>query len=96
MQGAVELCTWLIAHGSHPELLSMGNATLQSTLSLQIKRLLPGLPACRPAPAPLRFSSPSSLARAKVLPQGPPLTPWTLHRSPWVIQRCFSTDGCWR
>ena len=30
----------------------MGSATLQSSLSLQIKQLLPGLPPCTPAPAP--------------------------------------------
>ncbi|CAL5223522.1 g6052 [Coccomyxa viridis] len=69
-QGAVELCDWLIAHGSHPELLSMGSATLQSTLSLEIKQLLPGLPPCTRAPAPAlalpHFSSQSSVSLAKV------------------------------
>ena len=50
----------------------MGSATLQSTLSLEIKQLLPGLPPCTRAPAPAlalpHFSSQSSVSLAKVPP----------------------------
>lgn len=71
VQGALQLCDWLIKHGSHPELLSLCNATLHSNSTEQVERLLPGLPACIPAPAPapalLHSLPPRSLALEKVL-----------------------------
>ena len=66
MQGAVDMCSWMLDHGSNPALLNLSATVYSAPTENYIYEMRPQLPECpvapSPAPGPDTVRQPRSMA----------------------------------